>query len=73
MVGPVGGSIHPVVGFRRSHPDVITGAARGIGRAAAHRLAGLGARTVIWDIDGEVAEQTATELRELLSCPGQAS
>lgn len=46
---------------------VVTGAARGIGRAVAYRLAGLGARTVIWDVDGEVAEQTAGELRELLA------
>jgi NAD(P)-dependent dehydrogenase (short-subunit alcohol dehydrogenase family) len=46
---------------------VVTGAARGIGRAVAYRLAGLGARAVIWDLDGEVAEQTARELRELLS------
>ncbi|TMD13231.1 MAG: SDR family oxidoreductase [Chloroflexi bacterium] len=50
---------------------VVTGAARGIGRAAAHRLAGLGARTVIWDLDGEVAEQAATELRELLKSQGR--
>ncbi len=41
---------------------VITGAARGIGRAVAYRLAGLGARTVIWDIDGAEAERTAAEL-----------
>lgn len=46
---------------------VVTGGARGIGRAAAHRLAGLGARTVIWDVDGEFAEHTATELRQLLA------
>ena len=46
---------------------VVTGAARGIGRSVAYRLAGLGARTVIWDVDGEMAEQTCLELRELLS------
>jgi 3-oxoacyl-[acyl-carrier protein] reductase len=45
----------------------VTGAARGIGRAVAYRLAGLGARTVIWDRDGEAAEQAAGELRERLS------
>lgn len=50
---------------------VVTGAARGIGRAVAHRLAGLGARTEIWDLDGEVAEQTASELREVLSSQGR--
>ncbi|HKW69352.1 MAG TPA: SDR family NAD(P)-dependent oxidoreductase [Candidatus Dormibacteraeota bacterium] len=50
---------------------VVTGAARGIGRAVAYRLAGLGARAVIWDLDGEVAEQTAGELRELLASQGR--
>ena len=52
---------------------VVTGAARGIGRAVAYRLAGLGARTVIWDLDGEVAEQTAAELGELLASQGRRS
>jgi 2-dehydro-3-deoxy-L-rhamnonate dehydrogenase (NAD+) len=46
---------------------VVTGAARGIGRAVAYRLAGLGARTVIWDRDGEAAERAAGGLRERLS------
>jgi 3-oxoacyl-[acyl-carrier protein] reductase len=50
---------------------LVTGAARGIGRAAAQRLAGLGARTVIWDLDGEVAEQTASQLRDLLRSQGR--
>ncbi len=45
---------------------VVTGAARGIGRAVAHRLAGLGARTVIWDRDGAEAERAAAELADLL-------
>ena len=49
---------------------VVTGAARGIGRAVAYRLAGLGARTVIWDRDGDVLEQTGGELRELLRLAG---
>src|SRR5437879_7590152 len=52
---------------------VFTGAARGIGRAVAYRLAGLGARTVIWDLDGEVAEQAAGELRQLLASQGRAN
>jgi 3-oxoacyl-[acyl-carrier protein] reductase len=50
---------------------VVTGAARGIGRAVAYRLAGLGARTIIWDLDGEVAEQTTAELREQLGSQGR--
>ncbi|HEX6509035.1 MAG TPA: SDR family NAD(P)-dependent oxidoreductase [Chloroflexota bacterium] len=45
---------------------VVTGAARGIGRAVAYRLAGLGARTVIWDRDGEEAERAAISLRDRL-------
>jgi NAD(P)-dependent dehydrogenase (short-subunit alcohol dehydrogenase family) len=45
---------------------VVTGAARGIGRAVAYRLAGLGARTVIWDLDGGEAERAAAELADLL-------
>ena len=45
----------------KSRSAVVTGGARGIGRATVHRLAGLGARTVIWDLDGEVAEQTAAD------------
>src|SRR5467141_1517186 len=52
---------------------VVTGAARGIGRAVAYRLAGLGARTVIWDLDGEVAEQTAGELSGLLASQGRSN
>jgi 3-oxoacyl-[acyl-carrier protein] reductase len=50
---------------------VVTGAARGIGRAVAHRLAGLGARTVIWDVDGQEAERTAAELHDLLQKQGR--
>jgi len=45
---------------------VVTAAARGVGRAIAHRLAGLGARTVIWDRDAEPAERAAAELRDRL-------
>jgi 3-oxoacyl-[acyl-carrier protein] reductase len=50
---------------------VVTGAARGIGRAVAYRLAGLGARTVIWDLDGKHAEQAAAELSDLLREQGR--
>jgi 3-oxoacyl-[acyl-carrier protein] reductase len=50
---------------------VVTGAARGIGRAVALRLAGLGARTIIWDLDGDVAQQAAAELREWLGAQGR--
>ena len=50
---------------------VVTGAGRGIGRAIAYRLAGLGARTVLWDRDGDIVEHTAGELRELLNSQGR--
>ena len=40
----------------------ITGGARGIGRATAAAFAGEGARVVVADIDGSVAEATAREL-----------
>jgi 3-oxoacyl-[acyl-carrier protein] reductase len=41
----------------------VTGAARGIGRGIASVLAAEGARVVLCDIDAQLAEQTATELR----------
>lgn len=50
---------------------VVTGAARGIGRAVAYRLAGLGARTVIWDLDGKHAEKATAELTDVLHEQGR--
>lgn len=52
---------------------VVTGAGRGIGRAIAYRLAGLGAHTVIWDRDGDVVEQAAIELRDQLKAQDRPS
>jgi 3-oxoacyl-[acyl-carrier protein] reductase len=43
---------------------VVTGAARGIGRGIASILAEEGARVVLCDLDAELAESTATSLRE---------
>jgi 3-oxoacyl-[acyl-carrier protein] reductase len=41
---------------------IVTGSARGIGRATAELLASQGARVLINDLDGDAAEQTAKEI-----------
>ena len=41
---------------------IVTGSARGIGRATAERFVAEGARVLINDIDGDVAEQAAAEI-----------
>src|SRR5437764_12104260 len=41
---------------------IVTGSARGIGRATAEILAEQGAKVLINDLDGDVAEQTASEI-----------
>jgi 3-oxoacyl-[acyl-carrier protein] reductase len=41
---------------------IVTGSARGIGRATAELLAEQGAKVLINDLDGDVAEQAATEI-----------
>jgi 3-oxoacyl-[acyl-carrier protein] reductase len=41
---------------------IVTGSARGIGRATAELLCEHGARVVVNDLDGDVAEQTAAEI-----------
>src|SRR6185369_13461668 len=38
---------------------IVTGAARGIGRAIAERFAASGARVAIWDVDGAAARGAA--------------
>ena len=43
---------------------IVTGAARGIGRAMAARLIGEGAELCVGDIDADVMAETAAELRE---------
>jgi 3-oxoacyl-[acyl-carrier protein] reductase len=42
---------------------IVTGSARGIGRATAELLASQGAKVLINDLDGDVAEQTASEIQ----------
>jgi 3-oxoacyl-[acyl-carrier protein] reductase len=41
---------------------IVTGSARGIGRATAELLSAQGARVLINDLDGDVADQTAAEI-----------
>ena len=41
---------------------IVTGAARGIGRAIADRFSESGARVAIWDIDGDAAAATAASI-----------
>jgi len=41
---------------------IVTGSARGIGRATAELMAAEGAKVLINDLDGDVAEQTASEI-----------
>ncbi len=41
---------------------IVTGSARGIGRATAELLSSQGAKVLINDLDGDVAEQTASEI-----------
>src|SRR3982074_2004659 len=41
---------------------IVTGSARGIGRATAELLASQGAKVLINDLDGDVAEQAAAEI-----------
>src|ERR1700750_3364640 len=41
---------------------IVTGSARGIGRATAELLSEQGAKVVINDLDGDVAQQTASEI-----------
>ncbi|HEX5145948.1 MAG TPA: SDR family oxidoreductase [Conexibacter sp.] len=42
---------------------IVTGSARGIGRATAELLAAQGAKVLINDLDGDVAQQTASEIQ----------
>jgi len=50
------------VGVLDGKAAIVTGSARGIGRATAELLAQQGARVLINDLDGDVAEQAASEI-----------
>lgn len=51
-----------IPGLLTGKTAIVTGSARGIGRATAELLAGSGANVVITDLDGDVAQQAATEI-----------
>jgi NAD(P)-dependent dehydrogenase (short-subunit alcohol dehydrogenase family) len=46
---------------------IVTGAARGIGRAIAQRFAASGARVAIWDVDGAAAHKAADEIADTVA------
>jgi 3-oxoacyl-[acyl-carrier protein] reductase len=50
------------VGVLDGRSAIVTGSARGIGRATAELLAAQGARVLINDLDGDVAEQASAEI-----------
>ena len=50
------------MGVLDGNAAIVTGSARGIGRATAELLAEHGARVLINDLDGDVAGQTASEI-----------
>jgi 3-oxoacyl-[acyl-carrier protein] reductase len=51
------------VGVLDGKSAIVTGSARGIGRATAELLAGEGAQVVINDLDGDVAEEASGEIQ----------
>lgn len=49
------------------HVAVVTGGAQGIGQAVVERLAASGARVEIWDLDGDLAAETAAAIGDRVS------
>ena len=44
------------------HVAIVTGGAQGIGQSVVERFAASGATVEIWDLDGDLAEETANEI-----------
>ncbi len=52
------------------HVAIVTGGAQGIGQAIVERFAASGATVEIWDLDGDLAEETAAEMGETVTARG---
>src|SRR5215213_3683734 len=61
--GPTATQERRRVGVLDDKAAIVTGSARGIGRATAELLAEHGARVLVNDLDGDVAEQAAAEIQ----------
>ena len=49
------------------HVAIVTGGAQGIGQAIVERFAASGATVEIWDLDGDLAEETAGDIGEAVT------
>ena len=52
------------------HVAIVTGGAQGIGQAIVERFAASGATVEIWDLDGDLAQETATEIGDTVHARG---
>ncbi|TFY67675.1 hypothetical protein EVG20_g3857 [Dentipellis fragilis] len=64
QMSPIDKDLHPV--FHRGRVAVVTGAASGIGRAAARELAKLGLKLAIADVNEAALEETAKEVAAIV-------
>jgi 3-oxoacyl-[acyl-carrier protein] reductase len=62
MADLINGNRRPDMAILDDKVAIVTGSARGIGRATAELLSGQGAKVLINDLDGDIAEQTAGEI-----------
>jgi 3-oxoacyl-[acyl-carrier protein] reductase len=49
------------------HVAIVTGGAQGIGQAIVERFAASGATVEIWDLDGDLAQETASDIGEAVT------